>query len=176
MRFVALGFVLAILFVVFGCGVEDQETAIVVGTTSRITATAPPTPIPTPAPATDAPAQPAVASVPVRVLPPPDPGQVVIHDTIRRVFGGGERAEQAIRVAGCESTGDTTEPIVIDQAPTGNPTHAGAFQLARVHTARAERLGFTWEQVRTLIEPNAKVAENLQAEQGWRPWACRWAA
>lgn len=62
---------------------------------------------------------------------------------------------------------------------TGNPTarngvHVGLFQLSGTyHRARAQRLGFTWEQVSTQAYPNARVAADLVLEQGWRPWSCR---
>ena len=95
-----------------------------------------------------------------------------IPDLIRRVFArfGPNVAEQAVRVSGCE-TGHTYNPAVVNSSG-----HTGLFQLSpRWHTARAQRLGFSWAQMRE-AEPNALVAADLYAEQGWRPWTCRWAA
>jgi hypothetical protein len=91
---------------------------------------------------------------------------------IREVFVrfGLDVAEQAVRIAGCE-TGGTYNPAVVNSSG-----HTGLFQLApRYHTARAQRLGFTWDQMRE-ARPNALVAADLYAEQGWRPWTCRYAA
>ena len=93
-----------------------------------------------------------------------------VPDLIRRVFArfGPAVAEQAVRVAGCESRYD---PAVVNSSG-----HTGLFQLSpRYHTARAQRLGFSWAQMRE-AEPNALVAADLYAEQGWGPWTCRWAA
>lgn len=101
---------------------------------------------------------------------------VVGHDevvaVIRDVFSrfGPDVAEQAVRVSGCE-TGGTYNPAVVNSSG-----HTGLFQLSpRYHTARAARLGFTWEQMRE-ARPNALVAADLFAEQGWGPWTCRRAA
>jgi hypothetical protein len=36
-------------------------------------------------------------------------------------------------------------------------------------------MGYRWDQI---LDPNvnAAVARAIYDEQGWRPWACRWAA
>lgn len=99
-----------------------------------------------------------------------------LQDMIRAGFArfGPDVAEQAIRVAGCESTGDETGQRLNPQAVNG--PHAGLFQLSRTyHEARATRLGFTWAQ---MFEPgpNIAVAADIFGESRWGPWTCRWAA
>lgn len=85
---------------------------------------------------------------------------------IYEVFG--DAGASAARVAWCESKYDET---------AFNGVHVGIFQLSgRYHRARAERLGFTWEQVSTEAYANIVVAHDLYLEQGWGPWSCRWAA
>lgn len=79
-------------------------------------------------------------------------------------------AEQAVRVSSCE-TGGTFDPTVVNASG-----HTGLFQISRrYHEARVNRLGFTWDQMREAW-PNITVAADLYAEQGWRPWTCRYAA
>lgn len=100
----------------------------------------------------------------------------VLQDLIRQGFArfGAEVAEQAVRVAGCESTGDETGNRLDERATNGQ--HAGLFQISRTyHEDRARRLGFTWDQMWT-AEPNIAVAADLFSESGWGPWTCRWAA
>jgi hypothetical protein len=100
----------------------------------------------------------------------------VLQDKIRAGFArfGPHVAEQAIRVAGCESTGDETGQHLDERAVNGQ--HAGLFQLSRTyHEERARRLGFDWPRMFE-AEPNITVAVDLFAEQQWRPWTCRWAA
>jgi hypothetical protein len=94
-----------------------------------------------------------------------------ITDAIRRGFArfGPEVAEEAVRVAGCE-TGDTYYP------GARNGQHLGLFQISRTyHEDRVRRLGFTWEQMAE-VDPNIAVAVDIYAESGWGPWTCRRAA
>ena len=66
-------------------------------------------------------------------------------------------------VVWCESKG---------RADAVNPASgaAGLYQLAPVHRRRAERLGWTWEEVSTDALANTAVAFNLYIEQGLGPW------
>ena len=69
-------------------------------------------------------------------------------------------------VAACESSG---RPDAV--SPDGQ--NWGLMQLGVIHKARAERLGFTWEQM-LQPRPNLLVAYDLWLDQGWAPWACRY--
>lgn len=72
---------------------------------------------------------------------------------------------RAVRVARCESG--------LNPRAT-NGSHWGVFQISkRWHQARAERMGYTWEQVATQAGPNIAVAHALWLDQGWRPWTCK---
>jgi hypothetical protein len=84
-----------------------------------------------------------------------------------------EVQQEAVSVAmGPASCGERGESGGDPNAQLG--VHVGVFQLSgRYHRARAERLGYTWEQVATEVYPNARTAADLQAEQGWTPWACK---
>jgi hypothetical protein len=123
----------------------------------------PPAPVTSTTPSTSMPR--AHETAPIK--PTPIAGEVA--DVIRAGFArfGPAVAEQAVRVARCEST-------LNPQATNGH--HAGLFQVAEpYHRARITRLGFTWAQ---MLEPapNTAVAADLYAESGWQPWSCRWAA
>lgn len=99
-----------------------------------------------------------------------------IADIIRRGFArfGPAVAEEAVRVAGCESTGDPSGQRLDEHAVNGQ--HLGVLQLSRkYHEARARRLGFRWEQMAE-AGPNVAVAADLYSESKWSPWTCRWAA
>lgn len=74
------------------------------------------------------------------------------------------RAE-AVEVATCESGLD-------ERARNGQ--FVGLFQIGqRYHSARAERLGFSWERIATEGLPNAILAADLYSDTGdWRHWAC----
>lgn len=105
-----------------------------------------------------------------RSAPTRPTGEIV--DIIRSAFArfGPDVAEQAVRVSRCE-TGGTFNPAVVNGSG-----HTGLFQLSpRWHTARAQRLGFSWAQMREAL-PNALVAADLYGEQKWGPWTCRRAA
>lgn len=94
-----------------------------------------------------------------------------VPDLIRQGFAefGPAVAEQAVRVAGCE-TGQTFDPGAT------NGAHRGLFQISGTyHRERVARLGFTWDQMYE-AGPNITVAADLYAEQGWQPWTCRRAA
>ena len=90
-----------------------------------------------------------------------------VEDLIRNRFiqiGGPSVAEQAVRVARCESHLDPT-------ARSG--AHWGLFQISdRYHSARIERLGYSWPDLLS-AGPNIAVAADLSMEQGWTPWSCR---
>lgn len=91
---------------------------------------------------------------------------------IRQAFArfGEQVVQQAVNVSGCE-TGGTYNPAVVNSSG-----HTGLFQLSpRYHTARAARLGFTWDRMREAL-PNALVAADLFGESRWGPWTCRYAA
>ena len=82
---------------------------------------------------------------------------------------GPDVAEQAVRVAACE-TGQTFDPGAT------NGSHRGLFQIStRWHAERVARLGFTLDQL-WQARPNIAVAADLYSESGWGPWECRWAA
>lgn len=91
-----------------------------------------------------------------------------IPDLIRSVFGrfGANVAEQAVRVAGCESHFD---PTVVNASG-----HTGLFQLSsRYHQGRAARLGYSWAQMREAL-PNITVAADLYGEtHSWQAWTCK---
>lgn len=101
-----------------------------------------------------------------------------LQDMIRAGFArfGPAVAEQAVHVAGCESTGDPTGAHLDPEATNG--AHAGLFQLSKTyHEERARRLGFTWQQMWDAWA-NITVAADLFAEKmRWAPtWSCAWAA
>ena len=67
----------------------------------------------------------------------------------------------------CESHGDPN---------AFNPVSGtvGIYQLAPVHRARAERLGWTWAQVSHEALANTAVAFSLWLDgEDWHQWACR---
>lgn len=79
---------------------------------------------------------------------------------------GPDVAEQAVRVAACE-TGGTFDPHAT------NGVHRGLFQVStRYHAERVRRLGFTLEQL-WQARPNIAVAADLYADSGWGPWQCQ---
>lgn len=89
-----------------------------------------------------------------------------VPDAIRAGFArfGTAVAEQAVRVAYCESTHNPA---------ARNGAHYGLFQISSTwHDARVHRHGFTWERM-TEVGPNITVAVDIYAEQGWGPWTCR---
>lgn len=93
-----------------------------------------------------------------------------VPDLIRSVFArfGAVVAEQAVRVAKCESGFKPTARL---------GPNVGVFQMnGQYHRARAARLGFTWEQIASEAVPNITLAADLYADSGWGPWSCRWAA
>lgn len=72
--------------------------------------------------------------------------------------------DQAIRVAHCEST---LRPEAV--SPGGG--NWGLFQINRIHRARVEAMGYTWDQM-LMPYQNAQVAAAIWSEQGWQPWTC----
>lgn len=92
-------------------------------------------------------------------------------DIIRLVWmqhGDAWAAESAVGVARCEST---LRPWAV--SPGGG--NWGLFQINTVHRGRVAAMGYSWSQI---TDPwvNSRVAHALWSEQGWGPWACRWAA
>ena len=80
-----------------------------------------------------------------------------------------EAWDDALSVARCESGWRWDDPRVT----SARRWNVGIFQINRVHRDRVERLGFTWDQVRTDPLANALVAADIWREQGWGPWACK---
>ena len=121
--------------------------------------------------------EPAAVSTTVAAVPPPSTGPrsetmtagsgSPVEDLIRLRFiqlGGPSVAEQAVRVARCESH--------LDPAARSG-AHWGLFQISdRYHGARVERLGYSWPDL-LRAGPNIEVAADLFMEQGWTPWSCR---
>lgn len=100
-----------------------------------------------------------------------------LHDLIRAGFArfGPVVAEQAVRVAGCESTGDSSGERLNPNA-TGSQGEVGLFQLhPRYQSGRAAKFGWSMND---LYDPakNVTVAVDLYASSGWQPWTCRTAA
>lgn len=108
-------------------------------------------------------------SGPKRTAPNKPAATGSVPDIIRRVFArfGAQVAEQAVRVAGCESRYDPNARL---------GPNIGVFQLnGQFHRARAARLGFSWSQMSDPFA-NATVAADLYSDSGWGPWSCKWAA
>ncbi len=95
-------------------------------------------------------------------------GACTPEDFIRVAFSergaNTEQQEQAVRVAHCEST-------LRPDAKSRGGGNWGLFQINTVHRARVEAMGYTWDQMLLPYE-NARVAADIWAEQGWRPWTC----
>ena len=72
--------------------------------------------------------------------------------------------EQAVRIAHCEST-------LRHDAVSPGGGNWGLFQINTVHRGRVQAMGYTWDQMLLPLE-NARVAADIWAEQGWRPWTC----
>ena len=91
----------------------------------------------------------------------------VSQDAITRFFG--PVADQAMRVADCESSLDPS-------AVSAGGGNYGLFQINSVHADEFQAVtGQPWSNV---LDPyaNAAYAKYLYDSQGWGPWACRWAA
>jgi hypothetical protein len=81
----------------------------------------------------------------------------------------GPIADQASRVADCESSLDAT-------AISPGGSNWGLFQINTVHRADFESVtGHPWAHVLN-ADLNAMYAKHLYDSEGWRPWACAWAA
>lgn len=174
----------------------DRTSTSVTSTTSIVTTTtealppAPPTTVVTASPATTTTVRPTTTTTVVvheEEVGPTEPTVVEegsdseglippatldVKDIIREVFGsrfGWAVAEQAVRVAGCE-TGGTYNPAVT------SGSHTGLFQISwRWHSARVLGLGYTREDLK---DPwiNSLVAADIYGESGWGPWTCRYRA
>jgi hypothetical protein len=112
--------------------------------------------------------------------PPPATAPASPTDAIAReilaVFGP-VHGPEALRVGDCESGDhDGKPPYTFDPRAISRTDDWGVMQLNRPsHMRRAQRLGFPWSRMLE-VRPNLIVAKNLYDEQGWGPWACRWAA
>lgn len=94
--------------------------------------------------------------------PPP------VEQTISDAFGSD--SSSAVRVADCESSLD---PGAV--SPDG--ANYGLFQINRVHRADFEAVtGQSWSSSVLTAYWNTMYAKHLYDAEGWRPWACRWAA
>jgi len=117
----------------------------------------------------------ATASRPLVVAPVGE-----LQDMIRQGFAqfGPEVAEEAVRVAGCESTGDPSGQH-LDPNAVGDEGEIGLFQIhPKYHTARAAKFGWSMND---LFDPakNIVVAVDILAEKRgrWSPtWSCGYAA
>lgn len=95
-------------------------------------------------------------------------GACSVEDFIRVAFA--ERGatvaqqDQAIRVANCEST-------LRPDAVSSGGGNWGLFQINTIHRGRVEAMGYQWDQMLLAYE-NSRVAADIWAEQGWRPWSC----
>lgn len=105
-------------------------------------------------------------ATPPPVVRQPTIGSVDVIGAIHAVFGAA--GDSAARVAKCESG---FNPRAV--SPGGS--NLGLFQVNRVHRRRWEAMGYSAGQMLE-AEPNTRVAYAIFREQGWSPWACRWAA
>lgn len=86
------------------------------------------------------------------------------HDAVNFLWPENSRA-WAHRVVHRESRGNP-------RAQNRRSTAAGCFQMLRLHSARYQRLGFTWaDRYNPMV--NVWVALDLYREQGPRPWRTR---
>ncbi|MEK7248087.1 MAG: hypothetical protein AAB092_06395 [Chloroflexota bacterium] len=78
--------------------------------------------------------------------------------------------QQAINVAACESGRDMSGRL--DGAWATNGNHYGLFQISWIHASKWADFYDAW------MDPakNAQWAYEIYVQQGWYPWACRWAA
>jgi hypothetical protein len=120
-----------------------------------------------PTPATTVPPRAPVAlSAPAVVVAAPPPAPGTVEAVIVEVFGA--HGQEAIGVASCESH---LHPTSVSR----NGANWGLFQINRAHSQRVARMGYRWEDLLD-ARVNALVAKSIFDEQGWRPWACRYAA
>lgn len=126
-----------------------------------------PTPTPLPTPRAIQVVPPVSSSTEVKaehVHAVPIPKDAVAQQ-IAKYWPGDDR--KALAVAWCESNWKPT---------ARNGVHVGLFQLSgRYHQGRAAKLGYSWEEVATQIEPNVKTAWSLRKDSGWGPWDCGYA-
>jgi hypothetical protein len=91
----------------------------------------------------------------------------VAQDAVTQAFG--PVADQAMGVAQCESGLDPG-------AVSSGGGNYGLFQINRVHSADFESVtGRPWSDSLDAYA-NATYAKYLYDQEGWHPWACRWAA
>jgi hypothetical protein len=126
----------------------------------------PPPAAPTPPPATPEPT-PAVAAV----VATPRPAPPIPADGIEGIICALPwPCQEAIAVAACESGRDRYGRL--DGSSDTNGNHYGVFQISGIHAWRWPDFWENW------MDPakNAQWAYEIWAEQGWKPWSCRWAA
>jgi hypothetical protein len=91
----------------------------------------------------------------------------VAQDAISQAFG--PVADQAMGVANCESSLDPG-------AVSSGGGNYGLFQINSVHSGDFQTVtGRPWSDALDAYA-NAIYAKHLYDQEGWRPWACRWAA
>jgi hypothetical protein len=89
---------------------------------------------------------------------------------LRKYWPGDD--DKAVRVAGCESTGDRSGPTYdLDPGATGSAGERGTLQLHPVHRERVASLGYSWDDMYDAGK-NTIVAWDLFTESGWEPWTC----
>ena len=94
----------------------------------------------------------------------PSPSQ----DAITQAFG--PIADQAMNVAQCESNMDPN-------AVSSGGGNYGLFQINRVHADDFEAVtGQPFHDGALDPYANSNYAKHLYDQEGWSPWACRWAA
>lgn len=91
------------------------------------------------------------------------PEQMIWH-AFKERGASDEQVQQAIRVANCEST-------LRAGAISPGGGNWGLFQINTIHRGRVEAMGHRWDDMLKGYE-NARVAADIWAEQGWRPWTC----
>ena len=89
-----------------------------------------------------------------------------IERAICAVFGAD--GPDAIAIAGCESGRDTMGRLDGWWASSGSSY--GLFQINAIHAGRWPDFWSAW-----MTERNIAYAYEIWSEQGWSPWACRWA-
>jgi soluble lytic murein transglycosylase-like protein len=91
--------------------------------------------------------------------PKPKPRPKTVEQMIRDEWG--DRSDEALRVAHCESK--------LDPDDVSSAGATGVFQIMPVHTWRVRKVGG-----KHLADPltNVRVARSLYEDEGWRPWTC----
>lgn len=127
------------------------------------------------------------ATVPTTTTPPPAPSSVSsprptsensasVEAVIRSVWPD-SLADQAVRVAACESAGwRPGEALRFDEAAVGLVGERGLFQFAPVNRGWLEANGFAWGD---MFDPTTNTRAALafyETHHQWAKWTCRWVA